>query len=101
MTDPTARDGVIEQAQQQRLARDTLILQKVNYAHREAFKTRFPGQIEHCMRLTAERLHKILLNTPTELGDPATWPCTSSEIRDLATALELLAKLQQQYPIKE
>ena len=54
MAKPDIRDGMIHNAQQERMTRDTLIMQKVNGAHREAFKTRFPGQIEHCMRLTAE-----------------------------------------------
>lgn len=39
----------------QRVA-DTKIQQKLGAAHREAFHQKFPGQIEHCMRLIAERL---------------------------------------------
>jgi hypothetical protein len=37
-------------------AADTKIEQKINAAHREAFHLKFPGQVEHCMRLIAERL---------------------------------------------
>lgn len=92
---------IIDQAQQQRMARDTIILQKVNYAHREAFKTRFPGQVEHCMRLVAERLHKMLLKTPEDLADPETWASTAEEIRSMAQTLHMLADLQQQYPVLE
>ena len=92
---------IIDQAQQQRMTRDTLILQKVIAAHREAFKTRFPGQIEHCMRLTAERLHKILTNTPADISNPETWAATAHEIRDMATALHLLADISRQYPTGE
>lgn len=99
MTDP--KRAIIDQAQEQRIARDTLILQKVNAAHREAFKTRFPGQIEHCMRLTAERLHKMLLKPATDLGDPATWLANSSEIRDMATALHMLNDINKQFPENE
>lgn len=99
MTD--TKRTLIDQAQQQRMVRDTIIMQKVNYAHREAFKTRFPGQIEHCMRLTAERLHKMLLKTPEDLADPETWTCTADEIRAVAQALHMLADLQQKFPVTE
>ena len=71
---------MIDQAQQERMARDVKIMQKVNQAHREAFKTRFPGQVEHCMRLTAERLQAILTNKPSDIADPATWTSTADEI---------------------
>lgn len=94
------RDGVIHQAQQERITRDTLIMQKVNAAHRESFKTRFPGQIEHCMRLTAERLQAILTRKPTDLADPSTWNCTAEEIRDLTLALDKLAHLNHAYPLE-
>jgi len=97
----TTREAIIDQAQQQRIARDTVIMQKVNHAHREAFKTRFPGQIEHCMRLTAERLHKMLTNTPSDQSDPATWCATAQELRDMATALHLLSDINQRYPAGE
>jgi hypothetical protein len=100
-TDPTVRNGIIDQAQQQRMAKDTVILQKVNYAHREAFKTRFPGQIEHCMRLVSERLHKMLLNVPTDQSNPETWTSTTSELRDMAETLHKLAELQRNFPVVE
>lgn len=98
---PEVRNGMIDQAQQQRMVKDTVILQKVNAAHREAFKTRFPGQIEHCMRLTAERLHKMLTNVPADQSDPATWCATAQELRDMATALHLLSEISQLYPTGE
>lgn len=99
--DPTMRDGDIFQAQEAARARDTLIMQKVNGVHREAFTKRFPGQIEHCMRLTAERLQAILTRKPTDLSDPSTWNCTAEEIRDLTMALDKLAHLNHAYPVKE
>jgi len=95
-----ARDGMIHQAQQERIVRDTLIMQKVNGAHRDAFLKRFPGQIEHCMRLTAERLQAILTKKPTDLSDPTTWNCTAEEIRDLTVALDKLAHLHHAYPME-
>lgn len=94
------RDGDIFQAQEAARARDTMILQKVNGAHREAFLKRFPGQIEHCMRLTAERLQAILTRKPTDLADPTTWNCTAEEIRDLTVALDKLAHLHHAYPME-
>lgn len=99
-TDSSMRDGDIFQAQQERMTRDTLILQKVNGAHREAFLKRFPGQIEHCMRLTAERLQAILTRKPSDLADPSTWNCSAEEIRDLTVALDKLARLHHAYPME-
>lgn len=46
----------IYQMLESRRAEETKIAQKVNAAHREAFQQKFPGQVEHCMRLIAERL---------------------------------------------
>ena len=94
------RDGMIHQAQQERMARDTLIMQKVNAAHRESFKTRFPGQVEHCMRLTAERLQAILTRKPNDLADPATWTSTADEIAKLSEALWHLSVISQIYPME-
>jgi hypothetical protein len=57
------RDQEIAQARrtvEAKRVQDTLIMQKVNAAHREAFHEKFPGQIEHCMRLIAERLQQGL-----------------------------------------
>jgi hypothetical protein len=99
MIDPTARNGIIDQAQQQRMARDTIIMQKVNKTHREAFKTRFPGQVEHCMRLTAERLQAILTRKPSDLADPGTWAATPSEIGALVTSLHLLCEINKEFPV--
>jgi hypothetical protein len=94
------RDGMIHQAQQERMTRDTLILQKVNAAHREGFKTRFPGQVEHCMRLTAERLQAVLTRKPVDLADPDTWNCTPGEIGQLSEALWHLSVISQMYPLE-
>ena len=52
---------------EENMVRETIILQKVNKAHREAFRERFPGQIEHCMRLTAERLQAVLTKKPSDM----------------------------------
>jgi hypothetical protein len=100
MTNPDVRNGMIHQAQQERITRDTIIMQKVNAAHREAFKTRFPGQVEHCMRLTAERLQAILTKKPSELSDPETWTSTADEIASLSEALWHLSVISQIYPME-
>jgi len=47
---------MIDQDQEQQRIQDTRIAQKVMAAHRVAFQEKFPGQVEHCMRLIAERL---------------------------------------------
>jgi len=94
------RDGVIYQAQQERITRDTLILQKVNAAHREGFKTRFPGQCEHIQRLIAERLQAVLTRKPTDLSDPDTWNCSADEIAKLSEALWHVSVISQLYPME-
>jgi hypothetical protein len=99
MTDSTMRDGAIFQATEAARARDTLILQKVNRAHREAFKQRFPGQIEHILRLTAERLQAMLTAKPESLADPDTWVATAAEIRDLSESLYYLAQINKDNPV--
>ena len=98
---PQVRDGMIHQAQQERLVRDTVIMQKVNATHREGFKQRFPGQVEHMLRLTAERLHNMLLKKPEDLADPATWTATTAEIRDLSQALQCLVAINKTFPVPE
>ena len=89
------RDGQQHQIEQDIMVRDTLIMQKVNAAHREGFKHRFPGQIEHCMRLTAERLQAILTRKPTDLADPDTWNSTAAEIAQMSEALWHLSVISQ------
>ena len=74
------RSGEIRQAVEQRRVQDVKILQKVNAVHREAFVTKFPGQIEHCMRLIAERLqHGLKKDSDIQLSD-----CSA---KDLSQAL--------------
>ena len=102
MINNEARDNTIAQARQQKIVADTLLLQKVNHAHRQAFKQKFPGQIEHCMRLTAERLQAILSKKEaTDIADPDTWISTAAEIEQLSHALFHLSHLNQRYPTGE
>lgn len=89
MTNHEARDSMIGAARQQQEVRrteETLIAQKVNRAHREAFHAKFPGQIEHCMRLVAERLQ-------TGLRKDQPVPLTEAQIENLAHALAHLYQI--------
>jgi hypothetical protein len=57
------KDEAIRTAREQADAvrvQETIIQQKLGATHRAAFREKFPGQIEHCMRLIAERLQKGL-----------------------------------------
>ena len=75
---------------------DVKILQKVGAAQREAFKEKFPGQLEHCLRLTAERLQAVLTKrADTDPSQPATWSASAREIADLAIALNYLHDIQR------
>lgn len=76
---------------QARLVEDTRILQKVNAVHRDAFAVKYPGQVEHCLRLVMERLQAGLdKRDGCDVGDPDTWRMSTEELRDLAeTAYQL------------
>lgn len=96
------RDSEIRQAQQQRMARDTRLAQTVGNAHRLAFRDRFPGQLEHCMRLVSERLQSCLIKPEhCDLTRPETWPAGPADIRDLAAALWELEQVRQHWPAAE
>ncbi len=88
---PGNRDQMIRIAQEQADARrvqDTLIAQKVGATHRAAFKEKFPGQVEHCMRLIAERLQK-------GLAKDAEMVISDCSAKDLSWALLNLYQIQQ------
>jgi len=89
----------VEEARQ-RLAReqtsDTKILQKVNAVHREAFGVKYPGQVEHCLRLVMERLQAGLdKRGDVVVDDPRTWRMSTVEILDLAHAAKLLNEIRR------
>jgi hypothetical protein len=97
--DHKLRDGMIRAAQEARKTDDTKIMQKVNAVNREGFLQRFPGQIEHNMRLISERLQWCLTkDEQCVLSDPGTWPAQPAELRDLAEALSLLNSLRADWP---
>lgn len=76
---------------------DVKIAQKVMQAHREAFREKFPGQVEHSLRLTAERLQACLSKPEGfNLADRSTWPADDEAIRNLAMALESLYTIHRE-----
>jgi len=90
----TARDSTIRAAIAARETEDARIAQKVMAAHREAFRIKWPGSIEHCLRLTTERLQACLQKPEgVELRQPQTWPATPDDILCLARALESLYEI--------
>ena len=93
---PAMRDAEFRAAVEARRVDDTKIQQKVMAVNREAFVIKFPGQLQHSMRLVNERLMNCL-NKPegTDLSNPDTWPAHTAEIRDLAAALYHLDQIRQ------
>ena len=78
MTDP----------RQEHQVQDIRILQKVNAAHREAFREKFPGQVEHMLRLITERLQAGLdKRQGVVINDPDTWILTAEEILHMSQAM--------------
>jgi hypothetical protein len=96
------RDATIHAAVETRRARDVKIMQGINQAHREAFVVRLPGQIEHSMRLIAERLIACLGKPEgCQLDTPSTWPASADDIHSLTQALWQLEQLREHWPIPE
>lgn len=77
---------MIDQNQEAQRVQDTKIQQKLGAAHREAFVQKFPGQIEHCMRLIAERLQ-------TGLRKDSDMQISDCSAKDLTWALLNLYKI--------
>lgn len=97
---PQVRDGQIQAAVETRRADDTKIMQKVNAVNREAFIQRFPGQMEHHMRLVSERLQWCLSKPDgTDLMRPDTWLATPDDIFALSQALRCLNEIRRDWPI--
>jgi hypothetical protein len=77
--------GQTTQRKQEELIAETKILQKVNAVQRDAFQVKYPGQVEHCLRLVMERLQKSLEKRVGEdPANPDTWRISSQELSDLA-----------------
>jgi hypothetical protein len=75
---------------------DTKILQKVNAVHRDAFAIKYPGQVEHCLRLVMERLQAGLdKRDGCDVSDPDTWRMSTQELQDLAYTAHLLDAIRK------
>ena len=85
------KDEAIRAAREQADAirvQDTIIQQKLGATHRAAFREKFPGQVEHCMRLIAERLQK-------GLSKDAEMVISDCSAKDLSWALVNLYEIHQ------
>ena len=81
---------------QDRLVADVKILQKVNAVHRDAFITKYPGQVEHCLRLTMERLQAGLdKRDGCDVTNPTTWRMSTVELQELANTAYLLNEIRK------
>jgi hypothetical protein len=79
-----------------RQTQDVRILQKVNAHHRDAFATKYPGQVEHCLRLTMERLQAGLdKRDGCDITDPNTWRMSTLELKDLAAIAYQLNEIRK------
>jgi hypothetical protein len=75
---------------------DTKILQKVNGALREGFASKYPGQVEHCLRLVMERLQAGLdKRDGCDISDPTTWRMNTVELQELANTAYLLNEIRK------
>jgi len=85
------KEQEIRKAQEASKVRETLILQKINASHRVAFAEKFPGQLEHILRLITERLQTGLdKRDGVVVEDSTTWKLSPTELKDLSQALEAI-----------
>jgi len=96
------RNNEIRKAQEAVRHNDTLILQKINASHRVAFQEKFPGQIEHILRLLTERLQAGLdKRDNVQLEDVTTWKLSPAELHDLSSAIHDIFVVRQQARIED
>jgi hypothetical protein len=90
------RHTITRQDLAHREAADTKILQKVNAIHRDAFPEKYPRQVEHCLRLTMERLQKSLEKRVGEDPSlPDTWRISTQELAELAATAYHLDQIRK------
>jgi len=81
---------------QERMVNDVKIMQKVNRVHREAFLEKFPGQVEHCLRLIMERIQVGLdKRDGVDIANPDTWRMSTEEIRNLTDCAYKLNSIRE------
>ena len=84
------------QDQAYKQSQEVKILQKVNAVHRDAFSVKYPGQVEHCLRLTMERLQAGLdKRDGCDITDPNTWRMSTIELQDLAHTAYFLNEIRK------
>lgn len=77
-------------------AADVKILQKVNAVQKDAFIVKYPGQVEHCLRLVMERLQAGLdKRDGCDIADPDTWRMSTQELADLAQCAATLDQIRR------
>jgi len=75
---------------------DVKIMQKVNAVNRDAFLIKYPGQVEHCLRLVMERLQAGLdKRDGVDINNPDTWRMSTLELRDLVEAAHALNEIRR------
>jgi hypothetical protein len=88
--------GLAADLEQAKLVQDTKIMQKVNQAHRQAFAEKYPGQVEHCLRLTMERLQYGLdKRNGVDITKPETWILLPEDLRDVAQTAYYLNEIRK------
>ena len=86
------------QIREQQLVEETRIMQKVNGVHRDAFSQRYPGQINHCLRLVMERLQAGLdKRDGVDIANPDTWRMSTQELKELAECAYRLHTIEQSF----
>ena len=84
------------QDQAYKQSQEVKILQKVNAVHRDAFSVKYPGQVEHCLRLTMERLQAGLdKRDGCDITNPNTWRMSTLELKDLAAIAYQLNEIRK------
>jgi hypothetical protein len=64
-----------------------------------AFQAKLPGILDHCLRLTVERLQiGLMKDADTDLKRVETWPLQPHEIQALAQAIEQLNRTRAILP---
>lgn len=82
------KEREIKQARDKVKYNETIILQKINASHRVAFAEKYPGQIEHILRLLTERLQNGLdKRDNVDIDNVNTWKLLPGELRDISDAV--------------
>jgi hypothetical protein len=86
----------MNQRDQDKLVAEVKLLGKINAVHRASFKEKFPGSIEHILRLLTERLQLGLdKRNGVDLANPDTWILLPEEIKNLAEAMYYIIEIKR------